>query len=90
MPSDYVQVYAVKGSFVAESIVALLKSFNIDAYFNLACSEITDTVGIARIFVPQKNYADANQILNQMENGKLQSSPWDHLPRVDEDESEDG
>lgn len=90
MPSDYVQVYTATGSFAAESIVALLKSFGIAAYFNLECSEVTNALGVARIFVPKSNFEEASQILTHMENGKMQASPWDRLPSLDEEESEDG
>ncbi|TLN05574.1 DUF2007 domain-containing protein [bacterium] len=85
---EYRQVYVTTGDFMAGSIVALLKSFGIDAYFNQDTSEIAGPLGTARIFVPASQCQDAVQILAQMEGGKLESSPWDQYAELANEEKE--
>lgn len=77
MQPKYEMVYAVNGNFLGESIVALLKSFGIDAYVSLDTSGIVSAVGYARIYVAAAQLKDAQQLLTQMEHGKLQISPLD-------------
>lgn len=90
MKPNYELAYTANGSFLAESIVALLKSFGIEAYVNLESSGIFNALGEGRIFVPATQLKDARQILDQMEQGRLQLSSWDltEFPEGEESENE--
>lgn len=77
MKPDYVVAYKTSGMFLAESIVALLKSFEIDSFADQESAGITygltvGPLGEARIYVPQSQLSDAQKILAQMERGELQ------------------
>lgn len=79
MKPDYVVAYKTSGRFLAESIVALLKSFEIDAFVSqesagIAYGLTVGPLGEARIYVPQNQLSDAQRILEQMERGELQVS----------------
>ncbi|GAP14693.1 hypothetical protein LARV_02467 [Longilinea arvoryzae] len=90
MKSTYELAYTASGSFLAESITALLKSFGIEAYVNLESSGIFSALGEARIYVPAEQLKDARQILIQMEQGRLQLTPWDLNDTPVNEEPEDG
>ncbi len=77
MKSNYELAHTASGSFLAESIVALLKSFGIDAYVNLESSGIFSALGEARIYVRADQLKDARQILDEMNRGRMQLTPWD-------------
>ncbi len=89
MQPKYEQVYAVNGNFLGESIVALLKSFGIDSYVLLDTSGIMLSVEYARIYVAASQFKDAQQLLIQMEGGKLQTFPLDLKNLSGGQESED-
>lgn len=90
MSKKFEVAYTASGSFLAESVMGLLKSFGIDAYVNLDSSGIFSALGEARVYVPVEQLKDARQILDQMERGYLQLSPWDLNAAPDDEEFTEG
>lgn len=77
MKPEYVLAYKATGHILAESIVALLKSFGIDAFASQESAGITygltvGPLGEARIYVPENQLTDAQKLLEQMDRGDLQ------------------
>ncbi len=77
MKPDYVLAYRASGHILAESIAALLKSFEIDAFVSQESAGITygltvGPLGEARIYVPENRLEDVKLLLEQMERGELQ------------------
>lgn len=79
MEPEYVLAYTTSGHILAESIVALLKSFGIDAFTNqesagIAYGLTVGPLGEAKIYVPENQFDDARRLLDQMDRGELQVS----------------
>lgn len=79
MEPEYVLAYTTSGHILAESIVALLKSFGIRAFTSQESAGISygltvGPLGEAKIYVPEEQLDEAQHILEQMDRGELQVS----------------
>ncbi|HWQ03899.1 MAG TPA: DUF2007 domain-containing protein [Longilinea sp.] len=77
MKPEYVLAYSATGHILAESIVALLKSFGISAFTSQESAGIAygltiGPLGEAKIYVLENQIQDAQKILEQMDRGELQ------------------
>lgn len=77
MKPEYVLAYRATGHILAESIAALLKSFEIDAFVSQESAGITygltvGPLGEARIYVPEDQLEEAKRLLEQMDRGELE------------------
>jgi hypothetical protein len=93
MEPEYVLAYTTTGHILAESIVALLKSFGINAFTSQESAGITygltiGPLGEAKIYVPEEQLEEALHILEQMERGELQVASSENGDAL-ETESED-
>ncbi len=87
MKPEYVLAYSATGHILAESIVALLKSFGISAFTSQESAGIAygltiGSLGEAKIYVPESQLPDAQKILEQMENGELQ------IPAIEDEDAD--
>lgn len=89
MEPKYVLAYVTTGHILAESIVALLKSFGINAFTNqesagIAYGLTVGPLGEAKIYVPENQLEDAKRLLDQMERGEMQAPTPINPPQGEE------
>jgi hypothetical protein len=97
MTPEYVLAYSATGHILAESIVALLKSFGISAFTSQESAGIAygltiGPLGEAKIYVLESQLQDAKKILEQMESGELQIPSLENEsagPNNESDENEE-